>query len=105
MTHSLDGVNEQTAKLGWGSDIASLRSGCGSGWQVLATSTENNAADSVRAFETNDREPMPATQAVSLDGGISALWTAADGGSAIAVSRNREVGTYEAFRLTINCDR
>ncbi|MGZ4733229.1 MAG: hypothetical protein ACXVZH_13930, partial [Terriglobales bacterium] len=36
--HVLDGITDQVAeKLGWGSDIASLRSGCGAGWQVLAT--------------------------------------------------------------------
>jgi hypothetical protein len=101
--HLLDGVSEQTASPGWGSDIASVHSGCGSGWQLLATSMDNGNEDSVRAFEMNDREPVPATQGISVDGGVSALWTAADGGSVVAVSRNRERGTYEAFRLTITC--
>jgi hypothetical protein len=103
--HLLDGVSDQAADLGWGSDIASVHSGCGSGWQILATGAGNNADDSVRAFEMSDHEPVPATQAVSLDGAVSALWTAADGGSAMAVSRNRETGTYEAFRLTITCSQ
>jgi hypothetical protein len=101
--HSLDGVSDQTANLGWGSDIASVHSGCGSGWQVLASSPANGAEDSIRAFEMSDREPVPATQAISLDGGVSALWTAPDGGSAIAVSRHQETGAYEAFQLTITC--
>ena len=36
--HLLDGSTDQVLeKLGWGSDIASVHSGCGSGWQVLAT--------------------------------------------------------------------
>lgn len=100
--HLLDGASEQTANPGWGSDVASVHSGCGSGWQVLASSP-NGADDSVRAFEMSDREAVPATQAVSLGGGVSALWTAADGDSAIAVSRNREAGTYEAYHLTITC--
>ena len=30
----LDGVTEQTARLNWGSDLASVKSSCGSGWQV-----------------------------------------------------------------------
>jgi hypothetical protein len=97
--HLLDGTSEQTTNWGWGSDIATLHSGCGSGWQVLTTGRDN----SVRAFEMNGREPVPATQDISLDGGVSALWTAADGGSVIAVSRHRESGAYEAFRLTVTC--
>lgn len=98
----LDGATEQTTSSGWGSDIASVHSGCGSGWQVLASSP-NSVDDAVRAFEMSDHEAIPATQPVSLSGSISALWTATDGTSAIAVSRNREMGTYEAYRLTITC--
>ena len=97
--HVLDGASEQMLNLGWGSDIAAVHSGCGSGWQVLASGTDN----SVRAYEMSDREPIPATQPMSLDGGVRVLWTAADGRSVIAVSRNRESGAYEAFRLTITC--
>jgi hypothetical protein len=97
--HFVDGVSEQTANLGWGSDIAGIRSECGSGSQILVTGVD----DSVRAFEMNGREPVPATQPVTLDGSVTALWPAADGGSAIAVSRNRETGAYEAFRLTVTC--
>ena len=33
----LDGITEQTARLNWGSDLASIKTTCGSGWQVLAT--------------------------------------------------------------------
>jgi hypothetical protein len=100
--HLLDGTTDQAAISGWGSDIASVHSGCGSGWQVL-TSSPNGADDAVRAFEIHDRETVPATQPVSLNGSVSALWTASDGASAIAVSHNREMGTYEAYRLTITC--
>jgi hypothetical protein len=98
--HVVDGSSDRTLNLGWGNDIAAVHSGCGADGQVLVTGTDN----SVRAFEMNGREPVPATQPVSLDGGISALWTAADGGSVIAVSRNRESGVYEAYRLTVTCD-
>lgn len=101
--HFLDGITDQAARLAWGSDIASVHSGCGAGWQFLASSTANGADDSIRAYEMRDREPVAATLAISLGGGVSALWTAADGNSVTAVSRNREAGTYEAFRLTISC--
>jgi hypothetical protein len=97
--HLVDGVNEQTTNLGWSSDIASVNSKCGSGSQVLVIGVD----DSVRAFEMNGREPVPATQAISLDGVVTALWTAADSASTIAVSRNRETGAYEAYRLAVAC--
>ena len=100
--HLLDGTTDQSAILRWGSDIASIHSGCGSGWQVLASSP-NGADDAVRAFEIRDREAVPATQPLALGGSVSALWTAFDPTSAIAVLHSRETGTYEVYRLTITC--
>jgi hypothetical protein len=102
--HLLDGVTDQTAaRLNWGSDIASVRSGCGLGWQVLVTGNGNDAVEAVRAFEIVDREPMAVSQPVELGGGITALWTDSDGTGAIAVSQNSEAGRYEAYRLSITC--
>jgi hypothetical protein len=97
--HLTDGVSDQSANLGWGSDIANLNSSCGSGSQILVSGVD----DSVRAFEMNGREPVPAAQAIPLDGVVTAMWTAAEGRSVIAVSRNRETGAYEAYRLTVTC--
>jgi hypothetical protein len=48
--HLFDGVSDQVMeKLKWGSDIASLRSGCGSGWQILATGAGAGRNDAVQA--------------------------------------------------------
>lgn len=99
----LDGVTEQTARVNWGSDLVSVKTQCGSGWQVLATRPGDNSADSVRAFEFPDRDPVAVSPAVDFAGGITALWTEARGASAIAVSRNSETGNYEAFRLSMAC--
>jgi hypothetical protein len=102
--HLLDGVSDQTApKLGWGSDVASVRSGCGMGWQLLITGNEDGASDSVRAFEVADREPVGVSQAAGFNGKITALWADADGTGAIAISQNSETGKYEAYRLSIAC--
>ena len=102
--HLLDGVSDQTvAKLGWGSDIASVRSGCGVGSQVLVTGNEDGASDSVKAFEIADREPVVVSQAAGFNGKITALWADADGTGAIAISQNSETGKYEANRLSIAC--
>ena len=102
--HLLDGVSDQTAtKPGWGSDIASVRSGCGLGWQVLATGVGDEANETVRAFEIADREPAAVSQAVAFNGRITALWADSDGSGAIAVSQNSETGKYEAYHLSITC--
>lgn len=102
--HMLDGISDQTSgKLGWGSDITSLHSGCGSGWQVLATGTNDRGTDAVRAFEIADREPAAVTQPAEFSGNITALWTQSDGSNAIAVTRDAETGKYAAYRLSITC--
>ena len=104
--HLLDGATDQVmGKLGWGSDIASVRSGCGSGWQVLATGNGEGSNDTVRAFELPGREPIAASPALEIAGSITALWTEYGEASAVAVGRNSETGEYEAFRLTLTCGR
>ena len=102
--HLLDGVSDQTVgKLGWGSDIVTVRSGCGVGSQVLVTGNEDGASDVVRAFEIADREPVVVSQAAEFNGKITALWADADGTGAIAISQNSETEKYEAYRLSIAC--
>lgn len=102
--HFLDGVTDRAfPQLGWGSDIASLRSGCGSGWQILATSDEVGSTDTVRAFEIPDREPILFSRASDFNGRITAFWADSDATSVMAISRNAETGKYEAYRLSIDC--
>src|SRR5438552_1253910 len=100
--HLLDGITDQSAgKLGWGSDIAALRSNCGSGWQIIATRSGSESNDSIRTYEFPDREPVAASQPLDFDGAVSALWTESNGATAIAIVQNS--GRYEAFRLSIDC--
>jgi hypothetical protein len=104
--HLLDGNTDQIVdKLGWGSDIASVRSGCGSGWQVLATTAGDNRNDSVRAFEMGGRAPIAAATPLEVTGAITALWAESSGTGAVAVAHNFETGRYEAFRLILTCGR
>ena len=104
--HLLDGVSDQTvAKLSWGSDLASVHSGCGLGWQVLATGNGDAESETVRAFEIADREPVAVSQAVDFGYGLTALWTDLDGTGAIAVLQNQETGKYEAYHLSITCSQ
>jgi hypothetical protein len=102
--HLLDGITDQSAgKPGWGSDIAALRGNCGSGWQILATRSSSGSNDSIRTYEFPDREPIPVSEAVELDGAVSALWTESNGATGIAVLQN--TAGYEALRLSIDCSR
>jgi hypothetical protein len=103
--HLVDGVSDVTARLGWGSDLTSVRTACGAGWQVLATDAGNKAGDSVRAYEFPDRNAVPVSPAVEFSGDVTALWAEAKGDTAIAVIRNRETGNYEAFRLAVACNQ
>jgi hypothetical protein len=104
--HLLDGVTDQVAeKLGWGSDIASLRSGCGSGWQVLATGAGAGRSDAVQAFEVAGRKPIAVSTPFEVSGAVTALWTESGANGVVAVVHNSETGGYEAFRLTLTCGR
>jgi hypothetical protein len=100
--HLIDGVSDQAAKLFWGSNLASVKTACGAGWQVLAT-TSGDAGDTMRAYEFPDRDPVAVSAAIDLPGEVTALWTEAKGDAALAVARNRETGSYEAFQLALAC--
>lgn len=101
--HLIDGMNDQLSSFAWGSDIAAVKTGCGAGSQVLATAPGDEAQDSIRAYEFPDRDPVAVSAAVDFPGPVSALWTEARGDSAIAIARNRDAGSYEAFRLSLAC--
>jgi len=103
--HMIDGVNDQATKLDWGSDLTSVRTACGAGWQVLATSSGDGNEDSVRAYELPDRDPVAVSATVDFSGAVTALWTEGKGDTAIAVVRDRETGSYEAFRLAVACSQ
>jgi hypothetical protein len=102
--HIIDGIRDQTYPTDWGSDIATVRTSCGAGWQVLATKGDDASGDSIRAYELPDRDPIAVTARLDFPGTVSALWTQAGGDSAVAIEKNRETGNYEAFRLTLACN-
>ena len=95
--HLIDGVSDQAAKLFWGSNLASVKTACGAGWQVLAT-TSGDAGDTMRAYEFPDRDPVAVSAAIDLPGEVTALWTEAKGDAALAVARNREPGDAATSR-------
>jgi hypothetical protein len=102
-----DGTHETVASSStfsdWGSDIASVRSACGGGTQILVTGTgDDTASDSLRAFEIPDREPIQVSAATEFPGPITSLWTHG-GNTATAVVHNLRTGSYEAYSITVTC--
>src|SRR5271167_47836 len=73
--HMVDGESDQATKLDWGSDLTSVRTSCGAGWQVLATSSGEGTEDSLRAYEIPDRDPVAVSASIDFSGTITALWT------------------------------
>jgi hypothetical protein len=87
----------------WGSDFAIMRSGCGAGTQIIATSSGQAASDSLRAFEIPTLDVVPTSAPLAMDGTVTALWTAKDGKSVLVAARN-PAGEYEVDRVTALCN-
>ena len=102
--HLVDGYTDQLLRgVRWGSDIAAVRSSCGSGTQILATDAGDSERDRLRAFDIADREPVAASSAVDFDGRVVALWPETNSGNAMAIVKREDTGWYEANRITVSC--
>jgi hypothetical protein len=97
-----------TGTRDWGSDFAVLHSSCGSGMQIIASGSGEAVSDSLRAYELPTLEAIPASALLSMDGTVTALWTAPDGKSVFAVVRKPagpgSADQYEVDRVTASCN-
>jgi len=98
----------------WGSQIVSVYSGCGSGWQLLVTGKGDwTTADAIQAMDIEERRAQSISAAMEFPGPITVLNTpgprtlenAVANTTAIAVDRNLQTGRYEAYQLSISCSR
>jgi hypothetical protein len=103
--HLMDGVNDVSVRAhDWGSDLAAVKSSCGTLTQLLVAGVgDGETPDVVRAFEIADREPVEVSAPVEFAGPVTALWTSTDARSATAVARNLKSGNYDAFELALTC--
>ena len=92
----------------WGSDFVLLSSGCGAGTQIVASGSGEATADSLRAYDLPALEAIPASAPLTMDGTVSALWSAPDDKSIFAVVRKPAAAgqndSYEVDRVTANCN-
>jgi hypothetical protein len=100
---SFVGLKPVTGTRDWGSDFAALNSGCGAGAQVIASGSGEAASDSLRAYDLPAQEAVAASAPLAMDGTVTALWTAPDGKSVLAVVRSA-ADQYEVDRVTASCN-
>jgi hypothetical protein len=96
----------------WGSEIAAIKSACGSGWQLLVTGkTDWTKNDEIRAVEVRQRRAQPVSVGLEFPGPVIALHSpsmrpiqdADTNASAVAIIRDLQTGRYEAYLVTITC--
>jgi hypothetical protein len=91
---------------GWGSDIAGIKTSCGSGWQLLATRPGDwTAVDSLAAYEVVDGKAVATGEPIDFPGPVIGLSPAPDGRTADAVVLDRDAGLYEAYTISLSCGR
>ena len=91
---------------GWGSDIAGIKSGCGSGWQVLTTRTGDwTERDTVQAFEIDGKRAVAVSPALEFAGPVLMLRASENKDTGLAVVKNLQTGRYEAHVLSLSCGR
>ena len=108
-----EGADPAVVSREWGSEIASVHSGCGLGTQILTTSKGDwTNPDKLGAIEIqNNGSAREVSPLLELPGPVIALHAAAIGmteeasanKSAVAIVHNLQSGNYEAYRLTITC--
>lgn len=88
----------------WGSDLASIRSTCGTGTQVLASASGTAATDSLRAYEIPGREAVPASAPLALDGPVTAMWPSIDNTGATVIVETTQPAQYEVYSVSVLCN-
>jgi hypothetical protein len=83
--------------------VTKIRSGCGTGSQVLATGPgDYSLPDTVQAFEWQHDIAVAVSGEMNFPGPVS-VQSISDAPSATAIVRNLQSGNYEAYRLSISC--
>ncbi len=97
------GVSPVEGARDWGSDLGVIRSGCGSGAQIIASGSGEAISDSLRAYELPALEAVPVSAPLAMQGTITAIWPAPDAKSVYAAVRTA-ADQYEVDRVSALCN-
>jgi hypothetical protein len=90
----------------WGSELATVKSDCSTGWQILTTSKRDHTElDFVTVFEWTGNEFRALSDPLEMNGTIVAMWSDENSGPARAVVHNLKTGNYEAYLLKVGCSQ
>ena len=95
----------------WGSDVAGVQSGCGSGAQLLATASGVATQDSLRAYEVQGRNAIAVSAPLPMDGEVTAMWPMISASGAggvptvVAILKKQQPVKYEAYRVSVVCNQ
>jgi hypothetical protein len=89
----------------WGSDVAGVQSGCGSGAQLLVTASGDAIEDSLLGYEVEGREAIAASAPLPLDGRVTALWPGSGSATATVVLQRGQPLEYEAYSVALVCNQ
>jgi hypothetical protein len=87
----------------WGSDFAVLPAACGMGDLVIASASGEALSDSLRAYKLPGQEAIAASAPLAVEGTVTALSTAADKKSVLAIVRRAD-DQQEVVRVTAVCN-
>jgi hypothetical protein len=92
---------------GWGDDIVSIATGCGTDWEFLVSGTGDwTERDHLQVYGTRySISPFAISDPLEFPGPITALWPSLDGRAARVVSKNLQTGMYEASMVTVSCSQ
>jgi hypothetical protein len=103
--HKKDAKPERIAAH-WGSDVVALESECATYWHLLATRAGDwTEPDAVQASRIVQQSVVAISPPLEFAGPVTALWARENNESAVAVIRNLRTGKYEAYQITVGCNR
>ncbi|SRR6266481_495948 len=97
-------TSEPVIQTDWGSDLMAVHSGCGSGWQILVSSSSSSHSDSIQGVEIVNGGAMPVSMTLEISGAVRALWPSGEENQAANAVVESTTGKYEAYALTVSCD-
>src|SRR5438270_12384573 len=83
-------------------EMAGIQGDCGN-YLLVSGAGDSMTRDSVRLAEMGTGTVIHQVAALEFPGAISALWDAADRGSATAVIKDLTSGRYEAYAISLSC--